>query len=94
MIRRHAAGIYSWLPLGLRVLRKVEQIVREALDRAGALELRMPSCQPAVLWEVAGRWDQVGPELLRRKGRHDRDAGIGPTHEEVLPGVFRGEVNS
>ena len=65
MIRRHAAGIYSWLPLGLRVLRKVENIIREEMDRAGALELLMPSFQPAELWQESGRWDQFGPELLR-----------------------------
>ena len=94
MIRRHAAGIYSWCPLGLRVLRKVEQIIREEMDRAGALELLMPSFQPAELWQESGRWDQFGPELLRLKDRHDRDACIGPTHEEVVTDIFRREVNS
>ena len=94
MIRRHAAGIYSWLPLGLRVLRKVEQIVREEMDRAGALELLMPSFQPAELWQESGRWDQFGPELLRLKDRHQRDACVGPTHEEIITDIFRREVNS
>jgi prolyl-tRNA synthetase len=94
MIRRHAAGIYSWLPLGLRILRKVEQIIREEMDRAGALELLMPSFQPAELWQESGRWDQFGPELLRLRDRHDRDACIGPTHEEIVTDIFRREVNS
>ncbi|MDH3218376.1 MAG: proline--tRNA ligase [Gammaproteobacteria bacterium] len=94
MIRRHAAGIYSWLPLGLRVLRKVEQIVREEMNRAGALELLMPSFQPAELWQESGRWDHFGPELLRLKDRHQRDACIGPTHEEIITDIFRREVNS
>jgi len=94
MIRRHAAGIYSWLPLGLRILRKVEQIIRQEMDRAGALELLMPSFQPAELWQESGRWDQFGPELLRLRDRHDRDACIGPTHEEIVTDIFRREVNS
>ena len=94
MIRRHAAGIYSWLPLGLRILRKVEQIIREEMDRAGALELLMPSFQPAELWQESGRWDQFGPELLRLQDRHQRDACIGPTHEEIVTDIFRREVNS
>jgi prolyl-tRNA synthetase len=94
MIRRHAAGIYSWLPLGLRVLRKVENIIREEMDRAGALELLMPSFQPAELWQESGRWDQFGPELLRLTDRHDRDACIGPTHEEIVTDIFRREVSS
>jgi prolyl-tRNA synthetase len=94
MIRRHAAGIYSWLPLGLRVLRKVEQIIREEMDRAGALELLMPSFQPAELWQESGRWDKFGPELLRLTDRHNREACIGPTHEEIVTDIFRHEVNS
>ena len=94
MIRRHAAGIYSWLPLGLRVLRKVENIIREEMDRAGALELLMPSFQPAELWQESGRWEQFGPELLRVRDRHERDACIGPTHEEIITDIFRREVNS
>ena len=94
MIRRHAAGIYSWLPLGLRVLRKVENIIREEMDRAGALELLMPSFQPAELWQESGRWNKFGPELLRLKDRHDRDACVGPTHEEIVTDIFRREVSS
>ncbi len=94
MIRRHASGIYSWLPLGLRVLRKVEQIVREEMDLAGALELLMPSFQPAELWRESGRWNQFGPELLRLQDRHARDACLGPTHEEIITDIFRREVNS
>ncbi len=94
MIRRHAAGIYSWLPLGLRILRKVEQIIRQEMDKAGALELLMPSFQPAELWQESGRWDQFGPELLRLQDRHHRDACIGPTHEEIITDIFRREVNS
>jgi prolyl-tRNA synthetase len=94
MVRRHAAGIYSWLPLGLRILRKVEHIIREEMDRAGALELLMPSFQPAELWQESGRWEQFGPELLRLTDRHQRDACIGPTHEEIVTDIFRREVNS
>ncbi len=94
MIRRHAAGIYSWLPLGLRVLRKVERIIRQEMDRAGALECLMPSFQPAELWQESGRWDHFGPELLRLKDRHDRDACVGPTHEEIITDIFRREVSS
>jgi len=94
MIRRHAAGVYSWLPLGLRVLRKVEHIIREEMDRAGALELLMPSFQPAELWQESGRWEMFGPELLRLRDRHERDACIGPTHEEIVTDIFRHEVNS
>ena len=94
MIRRHAAGVYSWLPLGLIILRKVEDIVREEMNRAGALELLMPSFQPSELWQESGRWDQFGPELLRLKDRHQRDACIGPTHEEIVTDIFRREVSS
>ena len=94
MVRRHTAGIYSWLPLGLRVLRKVEQIVREEMDNSGALELLMPSFQPAELWQESGRWEFFGPELLRMQDRHQRDACIGPTHEEVVTDIFRREVKS
>jgi len=94
MIRRHAAGIYSWSPLGLRILRKVENIVREEMNRAGALELLMPSFQPAELWQESGRWEQFGPELLRFTDRHQRDACLGPTHEEIITDIFRREVNS
>jgi prolyl-tRNA synthetase len=94
MIRRVAAGIYSWLPLGLRVLRKVERIIREEMDRAGALELLMPAVQPAELWQESGRWGAYGPELLRFRDRHERDFVIGPTHEEVITDIARRELRS
>ncbi|TDJ28720.1 MAG: proline--tRNA ligase [Gammaproteobacteria bacterium] len=94
LVRRLASGIYSWMPLGLRTLRKVEKIVREEMDRAGALEVLMPSIQPAELWQETGRWDQFGPELLRLKDRHQRDFCIGPTHEEVIADIFRREIKS
>ncbi|MGE5768744.1 MAG: proline--tRNA ligase [Betaproteobacteria bacterium] len=93
-IKRAAAGIYTWMPLGLRVLRKVENIVREEMDNAGALELLMPAVQPAELWQESGRWEQYGPELLRFKDRHQRDFVIGPTHEEVITDAVRRDVKS
>ena len=94
MIRRLAAGIYTWLPLGLRVLRKVEAIVREEMDRAGAQEVLMSGVQPAELWQESGRWDQYGPELLRLKDRHERDFCLGPTHEEIITDLVRREIRS
>jgi len=94
LIRRLAAGIYTFLPLGLRVVRKVERIVREEMDRAGAFELLMPAVQPAELWQESGRWLQYGPELLRLKDRHQRDFVIGPTHEEVITDLARRELQS
>ena len=94
MLRKQAAGVYSWLPLGLRVLRKVEAIVREEMDRAGALELLMPAIQPAELWQESGRWEQYGPELLRINDRHDREFCFGPTHEEVITDIARHEIRS
>ena len=94
LIRRLASGIYSWMPLGLRILRKVENIVREEMNNAGALEVLLPACQPAELWQETGRWDQFGPELLRLKDRHQRDYCIGPTHEEVIVDIFRKEFKS
>jgi prolyl-tRNA synthetase len=93
-IKRTAAGIYTWMPLGLRVLRKVENIVREEMNNAGALELLMPAVQPAELWQESGRWEQYGPELLRFKDRHQREFVIGPTHEEVITDVVRRDVKS
>ena len=81
MVRQLAAGIYTWLPLGLRVLRKVEQIVRQEMDRAGAQELLMSGVQPAELWQESGRWEDYGPELLRLSDRHERGFCLGPTHE-------------
>ena len=94
MIKRLAGGIYTWMPIGLRVMRKVERIVREEMDRAGAIELSMPAVQPAELWQESGRWEKYGPELLRCKDRHQRDFVIGPTHEEVITDVVRKEVKS
>jgi prolyl-tRNA synthetase len=94
LIRREAAGLYSWLPLGLRVLKKVERIVREEMDRAGALELVMPVVQPGELWQESGRWRDYGPELLRFKDRHERDFVAGPTHEEVITDIARRELKS
>jgi prolyl-tRNA synthetase len=94
LIRKLAAGIYTWLPLGLRVLRKVETVVREEMNRAGALELFMPAVQPAELWQESGRWQKYGPELLRIKDRHERDFCFGPTHEEVITDLFRREIKS
>ena len=94
LIKRLAGGIYTWMPLGLRVLRKVETIVREEMDRAGAIELHMPAVQPAELWQESGRWEKYGPELLRLKDRHQRDFVIGPTHEEVITDVVRKEIKS
>ncbi|MDH3454465.1 MAG: proline--tRNA ligase, partial [Desulfuromonadales bacterium] len=94
MIRKVAAGIYDYLPLGLRVIRKVENIVREEMNRAGAIELLMPAVSPAELWEQSGRWQQYGKELLRLKDRKDTEFCIGPTHEEVVTEIVRGTVNS
>src|ERR1700692_2029642 len=94
MIRRLAAGLYTWLPMGLRTLHKVERIVREEMDRAGALELWMPTVQPAELWQESGRWAKYGPELLRFKDRHDRVFCYGPTHEEVITDIARRELRS
>ena len=94
LVRRLAAGLYTWLPLGLRVLRKIENIVRDEMDRAGAQEVLMPAVQPAELWMESGRWDHFGPELLRLRDRHERDFCVGPTHEEVITDVVRREVRS
>ncbi|OBX36748.1 proline--tRNA ligase [Halomonas elongata] len=94
MIRRLNAGLYTWLPLGLRTLRKVENIVREEMNRAGAQEVLMPAIQPAELWQESGRWDQYGNLLLRIRDRHDRDFCYGPTHEEVITDLVRNELRS
>ena len=94
LIRKLAAGLYSWLPLGLRVLRKVEKITREEMEKAGALEVLMPALQPAELWQETGRWEQYGPELARLKDRHDRDFCLGPTHEEIITDLARNEIKS
>lgn len=94
MVRQEAAGIYAWLPLGLRVLRKIEQIVREEMDRAGAAELLMPTLQLADLWRESGRYDAYGPEMLRIQDRHEREMLYGPTNEEMITGIFRAYVRS
>jgi len=94
MIRKLASGLYTWQPLGLRVLRKVEKIIREEMDRAGALEVLMPAVQPAELWQESGRWEQFGPELLRMHDRHQREFCLGPTHEEVITDLARNELQS
>lgn len=94
LIRKLAAGVYNWLPLGLRVLRKVEQITREEMNRAGALEVLMPALQPAELWQETGRWEKYGPELARLKDRHDREFCLGPTHEEIITDLARNELKS
>ncbi|QKT02748.1 proline--tRNA ligase [Ectothiorhodospiraceae bacterium 2226] len=94
MIRRLSSGLYTWLPLGLRVLRKVEAVVREEMNRAGAQEVLMPAVQPAELWQESGRWEQYGPELLRLKDRHQREFCFGPTHEEVITDLARNELRS
>ncbi|WP_419810364.1 proline--tRNA ligase [Bacterioplanoides sp.] len=94
MIRKLAAGLYNWMPLGLRTLRKVEAIVREEMNRSGAMEVLMPAVQPAELWEETGRWYQYGGELLRLKDRHNRDFCVGPTHEEVITDLARNNISS
>jgi prolyl-tRNA synthetase len=94
MIKRLAAGVYTWMPLGLRVLRRVEAIVREEMNRAGAIELLMPVIQPAELWQESGRWDKYGPDLLRIKDRHQRDFVVQPTSEEVITDIARRELKS
>lgn len=94
LIRKIAAGIYTWLPLGLRVLRKVEHIVREEMNKAGGLEVLMPALQPAELWQETGRWEKYGPELARMQDRHHRDFCLGPTHEEIITDLARNELKS
>jgi prolyl-tRNA synthetase len=94
LIRRLGAGLYTWMPLGLRVLRKVEAVVREEMNRAGALEVEMPCVIPAELWHETGRWQAFGPQLLKIKDRHERDYLFGPTHEEVITDIVRRDVKS
>src|SRR6185437_2422197 len=94
LIRREAAGLYTWMPMGLKTLRKAEAIIREEMDRAGALELVMPVFQPGELWQESGRWSAYGPELLRLKDRHERDFVAGPTHEEVITDIVRRDIKS
>ena len=94
LIKKLGSGLYTWMPLGLRVLRKVEAIVREEMDRAGAVELLMPAVQPAELWQESGRWDHFGPQMLKIKDRHERDFCFGPTHEEVITDIARRDIKS
>ena len=94
LIKKLGSGLYTWMPMGLRVLRKVESIVREEMNRAGAVELSMPAIQPAELWQESGRWDKFGPQMLRIKDRHERDFCFGPTHEEVVTDIARKEIKS
>ena len=94
LIRKLGSGLYSWMPLGLRVLRKVEAVVREEMNRAGALEMLAPPIQPAELWQETGRWEKMGPNMLRLKDRHERDFVVGPTHEEVITDIVRREIKS
>lgn len=94
LIRKLASGLYTWLPLGLRIMRNVENIVREEMDKSGALEVLMPAVQPSELWHESGRWEQYGPELLRLKDRHDREFCFGPTHEEIITDLARKELSS
>ena len=94
LIRKLGSGLYTWMPLGLRVLRRVEQIVREEMNRAGAIELLMPAVQPAELWRETGRWDKFGPQMLKIQDRHERDFCFGPTHEEVITDIARREIRS
>src|SRR6185437_7650342 len=94
LIKRLGGGLYTWMPLGLRVLRNVENIVREEMDASGALELLMPAVQPAELWQETGRWEVFGPQMLKIKDRHQRDFCFGPTHEEVITDIARREIKS
>lgn len=94
LIRKLAAGLYTWLPLGLRILRKVEKMTREEMEKAGGLEVFMPALQPAELWQETGRWEKYGPELARLKDRHNRDFCLGPTHEEIITDLARNELKS
>lgn len=94
ILRQLASGLYTWLPLGLRVLRKIEAIIREELNESGAQEILMPVVQPAELWQESGRWEKMGPEMMRMQDRHERDFCLGPTHEEVVTDLFRREIQS
>lgn len=94
MIRKLVSGIYGFMPLGYRSVRKIEQIVREEMDRKGCQEIHMSAVQPAELWQESGRWDVMGPEMWRLKDRHQRDFCLGPTHEEVFTDIIRNEVTS
>ena len=93
-IKRLSSGLYSWMPLGLRVLKKVENIIREEMNKAGGIELLMPAIQPSELWNETQRWDLFGPQMLKIKDRHDNDFCFGPTHEEVITDIVRKEIKS
>jgi len=94
LIKRLGSGLYTWMPLGLRILRKIENIVRDEMNKSGAIELLMPAIQPAELWQESGRWDVFGPQMLKIKDRHDHDFCFGPTHEEIITDIARREINS
>ncbi len=94
LIRRLGSGLYSWMPMGLRVLKKIESIIRLKMNKADAIELLMPAIQPSELWEESDRWDVFGPQMLKIKDRHDRLFCFGPTHEEVITDIARKEINS
>ena len=94
MIRKLVAGVYNYLPLGLRTLNKIEKVIREEMDESGALEILSSAIQPKELWEESGRWQKYGPELMRFKDRHDRDFCLGPTHEEIFTDLVRNEIKS
>ena len=94
LIRKVASGIYTWLPLGLKVLKKIENIVREEMDLSGAQEVFMPMVLPRELWDETNRWEKMGPELLRIKDRHNRDFCLGPTHEEIVTDIIRNNVKT
>ncbi|MBT6184349.1 MAG: proline--tRNA ligase, partial [Betaproteobacteria bacterium] len=94
LIKKLGSGLYSWLPLGLRVLKKIESIIREEMEKAGALEVLMPAVQPSELWKESGRWELFGEQMLKIKDRHDRDFCFGPTHEEVITDIVRLDIKS
>ena len=94
MIKKLASGLYTWMPLGLKVLKKVENIIIEEMDSMGCLQILMPAIQPSELWEESGRWDKYGKELLRIKDRHDREFCLGPTHEEVISDIIRKDIKT
>ena len=92
MIKKLASGLYTWMPLGLKVLRKIENIIRYEMDKVNALEILMPAIQPSELWKESGRWDKYGPELLRITDRHEREFCFGPTHEEIITDIARNDI--
>ena len=94
MIKKLASGLYTWMPLGLKVLKKIENIIKDEMNDINALEILMPAIQPSELWKESGRWDKYGPELLRLKDRHDREFCFGPTHEEIITDIARQDIKS